>query len=182
MKKEKWAIPLIAFTLAGGCLGASVAFATGGQSDPLVSLSYLNQTTLPAIISQIETKATQQQKDMTAQFTADLAKQKTEISQMVGSASGSGGGSTQATYAVVTLSQGQQLKMEVGCEVMLRVGTATVVSGTSPGLIDVATAGERNNGLGLEKNHLYMATIPDRSVKATAATVKVLVRGSYTIV
>ena len=75
----------------------------------------------------------------------------------------------------------QQLKLEVGCEVMLRVGTATVVSNTEPGLIDVTTGGTLGNGKGLEKNHLYMATIADRAVKAGADTVKLLVRGGYTL-
>ena len=64
---------------------------------------------------------------------------------------------------------------------MLRIGSATVVSGTEPGLIDVTTGGTLNNGKALEKNHLYMATIADRAVKAGAATVKLLIRGGYTL-
>ena len=37
------------------------------------------------------------------------------------------------------------------------------------------------SGKALVKNHLYMMTISDRGVRATAATVKLLVRGGYTI-
>ena len=55
------------------------------------------------------------------------------------------------------------------------------MSGTEPGLIDVTTGGTLNNGKALEKNHLYMATIADRAVKAGAATVKLLIRGGYTL-
>ena len=89
-----------------------------------------------------------------------------------------GGG---ASYAVVTLTKGQQMHMEIGCEVMLRIGTAQCVSPSSPGLIDVTIGESVNNGAALTVNHLCMATIAGRSVKATANTVKVLVRGAYTI-
>ena len=36
-------------------------------------------------------------------------------------------------------------------------------------------------GAALVQNHLYMMTVEGRGVKATAATTKLLVRGSYTI-
>ena len=84
-------------------------------------------------------------------------------------------------FVLVTLSSGQTLKGEVGTEVMLRVGTASCTGSSTPGLIDTTTAGTIDNGAALTKNHLYMMTIEDRGVKAIAATVKMLVRGSYTI-
>lgn len=84
-------------------------------------------------------------------------------------------------FVLVTLSNGQTLKGEVGTEVMLRVGTATCTATSSPGLIDTTSAGTLDNGKALTKNHLYMMTIEDRGVKATASTVKLLVRGSYTV-
>lgn len=70
---------------------------------------------------------------------------------------------------------------DIGCEVMLRIGTAVCVTPSAPGLIDETTAGTLNNGGALVQNHLYMMTIENRAVRATAATTKLLVRGSYTI-
>ena len=64
---------------------------------------------------------------------------------------------------------------------MLRIGTASCVSPSNPGLIDETSGGTLNNSGALVQNHLYMMTIEGRGVKATAATVKVLVRGGYTI-
>ena len=64
---------------------------------------------------------------------------------------------------------------------MLRVGTANCVSPSSPGLIDETDASILESGKALTKNHLYMMTIDERGVKATAATTKLLVRGGYTI-
>ena len=80
-------------------------------------------------------------------------------------------------FVLVTMSKGQTLKGQVGTEVMLRVGTAS----SAPGLIDTSSASTLDNGAALAKNHLYMMTIEERGVKATAGTVKLLVRGSYTV-
>ncbi len=77
----------------------------------------------------------------------------------------------------MTLSKGQTLTGDIGCEVMLRVGTASCVSPSSPGLIDETTAGTLNNGGALVTNHLYKMTIEGRGVKAGSATTKLLVRG-----
>ena len=41
--------------------------------------------------------------------------------------------------------------------------------------------GSLDSGGRLEKNHLYLVTIEGGGLKATASTVKVLARGSYTI-
>ncbi len=84
-------------------------------------------------------------------------------------------------FVLVTMKKGETLKGTVGTEVMLRVGTATCTASSAPGLIDTTSAGSIDNGAALSKNHLYMMTIEERGVKATAATVKVLVRGTYTV-
>ena len=82
---------------------------------------------------------------------------------------------------MVTLSQGQSLVGEVGCEVMLRVGSALCGSPDSVGLIDTTSGSVLGSGQPLEANHLYMVTISGRSVTASAPVVKVLVRGPYSI-
>ena len=78
------------------------------------------------------------------------------------------------------MSQGQTMTLEVGCEVLLRVGTATVKAGDSPALIDLSSAGTIENGAALTKNHLYLSTIAGRTITASG-TVKVLVRGGYAL-
>ncbi|MEI3305433.1 MAG: hypothetical protein V8R40_05020 [Dysosmobacter sp.] len=40
---------------------------------------------------------------------------------------------------MVTLSNGQTLKGDIGCEVMLRVGSAVCVYPSNPGLVDEST-------------------------------------------
>ena len=91
------------------------------------------------------------------------------------------GASAASNFTVVTLTSEQVLTGDIGCEVMLRVGTAVCVSPSSPGLIDETAATALNNGSALVQNHLYMMTIEGRGVRATAGTTKLLVRGSYTV-
>ena len=84
-------------------------------------------------------------------------------------------------FVLVTMNKGQTLKGQVGSEVMLRVGTAVCTASSAPGLIDTSSASTLDNGAALAKNHLYMMTIEERGVKATAGTVKLLVHGGYTV-
>lgn len=169
---KKWMIRLGAGALAAGCLVMGAALAAGDQDDPLVTLSYLNQTAIPQIVEQVEDRTAQRQEELEESF-------RTQLSQY--QQGGQGGGSASAGYTLVTLAQGQGMRLEVGCEMLLRVGSASVQADSSPALIDLSTGGTVNSGASLEKNHLYMSTIEGRTLSADAATVKVLVRGGYTV-
>ncbi len=166
MKKRSWLAPLLVVVMIFGAMNMTVSVAAepGSDQDPLVTLSYLNDTFLNTVLEKVDQK---------------IAARNTEIvKQLGGQASGV---ESANTFSVVTLTQGQILTGDIGCEVMLRVGTAVCVSPSAPGLIDETSAGTLNNGGALEKNHLYMMTIEGRGVQATAATTKLLVHGTYTI-
>ena len=173
MKKQKrMAAGLLAAVLVTAAVGS--AFAAGDKSDPLVTLSYLEQTVIPAIVQQAEKAADSKKTALTAKFDKKLAEYEKQLNN-----SSSGGDS--ATYSVVTLGQGQQLKLEVGCEVMLRIGSAMAHGADSPVLVDTTSASSLEDGGALERNHLYMATITGNGITAASATVKVLICGSYTV-
>lgn len=150
--KEKRNIRAFALMLALAAALAvfSAAEEAGSQGDPLVTLSYLNETFLPKILGQVDAK--------------------------LGT-----GKSTGDAFTVVTLGRDQSLRLDIGCEVMLRVGSASCGADSAPGLIDETSGKTLEGGGALEKNHLYMATVEGRAVRAAADTVKVLVRGSYTV-
>ena len=168
MKKNRWVLRLVSLLAISCVLSTTVSLAAeaGSTGDPLVTLSYLNETFLGNILSAVDQK---------------IAARNSQIVQQLGGSVSTGGTSTASTFTVVTLSNGQTLTGQIGCEVMLRVGTAACVSPSSPGLIDETAATTLNNGGALVQNHLYMMTIEGRGVRATAATTKLLVRGSYTI-
>jgi hypothetical protein len=174
---KRRALPaLLALTLL---LGTGAALATGGnKTDPLITLSYLEDTVVPEILAKLNTDTKNLNKDLKADLAAQIDVYESDMEQLLkaGSATGSD------TYVLITLSKGQSMALDVGCEMMLRVGTVTVNAATSPALIDVTTGGSINSGASLEKNHLYMSTIPDRTLASTTETAKLLVRGGYTIV
>jgi hypothetical protein len=172
-KRNRWIA--LALTLALVAVGTGAALAASGDSkDPLVTLSYLEETAIPEIVEQVEKNTQEKQEQLSQEFAEEIA----SLQQNGGGSSGTSG----AGYTLVTLADGQKLSLDVGCELMLRVGSASVQAATSPALIDIATAGTIDSGASLTKNHLYMATIADRTVTATGGTAKLLVRGGYQIV
>lgn len=164
MKKNRWLLRMAVLLALSVLLNITVTMAAGtagSSQDPLVTLSYLNDTFLNSVLQRVDQKIAARN------------------SQLLGGQSGDG--SAASNFTVVTLSSGQTLNGGLGCEVMLRVGTAVCVAPSAPGLIDETAAVTLNNGGALVQNHLYMMTIEGRGVRATAATTKLLVRGGYTI-
>ena len=169
MKKNRWFLRMLALLALCGTLSMTVSLAAeaGSSGDPLVTLSYLNDTFLSSVLAKVDQKI--------------AARNSQIVQQMGGETPAAGGTGVSASFTVVTLSSGQTLTGDIGCEVMLRVGSAACVSPSSPGLIDETSGGTLNSGGALVQNHLYMMTLEGRGVKATAATTKLLVRGGYTI-
>lgn len=162
MKKNRrlsWLLAIIAVFAALSITAFAVE--PGSSSDPLVTLSYLEDVFFDKIMDEVDERIATRNKDIAKEVT--------------------GTSGTADAFAVVTLTNGQVLTGEIGCEVMLRVGSAVCTSPSAPGLIDETSATTLNNGGALQQNHMYMMTIENRGVKATSATVKVLVRGGYTI-
>lgn len=164
---KKWKIAAAAACV---CFLFTVAYAAnaGGANDPLVTLSYLNTTFSKQVQGMVDQTVDQRRAEMEDALAKVLEQGGT----------GTAGGNV---FSVVTLSQGQTLVGDVGCEVMLRVGSATCGASDSVGLIDTTSGGVLGTGAALSQNHLYMVTIAPRWITASSATVKVLVRGPYTI-
>lgn len=178
MKKmdKRWTIRLSAAALSAVLLGTMAALAAGGdQTDPLVTLSYLDQTAIPQIVKQVEEQTAAKQEELEQK----LADQITQYLAQAGSGAGTPS-SGSASFTLVSLSSGQVMSLGVGCEILPRIGTVTVRANTSPALIDTSTGGTVSSGAALTANHLYMATIADRTLTASG-DVKLLVRGSYSI-
>ena len=164
MKKNGRLSRMAALVLVMAALSIT-AFAAdpGSENDPLVTLSYLKETFYTSIMKEVDEK---------------IDARNTQIAAQV---SGTSSAAAADTFTVVTLTDGQILKGDIGCEVMLRVGSAVCVSPSSPGLIDETDASILNSSGALVKNHLNMMTLEDRGGKATAATTELLVRGGYAI-
>lgn len=175
---KKWKIAAAAacvcFLLTAGY--AANSGPAGSANDPLVTLSYLNGAFAKQVQAMVDDAVTARKAELEQALGNAAAGNGSAPANPGASTAGSG-----SAFAVVTLSRGQALVGDVGCEVMLRVGSATCGSPGTVGLIDTTSGDNLANGGALATNHLYMVTIDGRSVTATSDTVKVLARGPYTI-
>lgn len=158
MKKTKLVLLILVVAVLSGSFGAYAATTFGTQSDPLVTVSYLTDTLTPTINSEIESSISKAIESMEYSFSNEIA-------------------NATGTYELVTLSSGQTLVGNAGCEVLFRDGTAKAV-GT---LVDVSSGGAVSANSSLTKNHLYLCSDEDDGLVASTA-VTLLVRGTYTIV
>ena len=158
MKRRRTARAAACLLLVGTVLTAFVAIAAdvGSQGDPLVTLSYLNDTFLGQVLSEVDQKLAQRDQDLTAQFEREL---------------------------LLREQSGQTLTGEAGCQVLLRAGAALCVSPgrSTPGLVDLTDGGTVNDGGALVQNHLYLMT-DSRGVTASGGPVTLLVLGEYVLV
>lgn len=183
MKRVHWLARLALLMLVSYALllvSVMAAGSAGSESDPLVTLSYLNDTFMTQMLGKVDEKLAARDKELSDKLDAQVRQDMQKLSEQYGSGTGGNTGRAQ-TFTVVDIEQGKTLYGEIGCEVMLRVGSATCVTPSAPGLIDETDGTILGGGSALVKNHVYMMTIDERGVKATAASTKVLVRGGYTI-
>jgi hypothetical protein len=179
MDKKSKAIVAAAVIISLAAILCVTIFAasSGTQADPLITLSYLNEKFRPQLLDEIKTEIGKAGTEITAKIDEKLAS---------GGLSSLDNGSSPTVddadaFAVVTLARGQTLKCAVGTELLLRIGTATASGASAPALVDETSGASAAIGASLEANHMYLVTIEGNGASATAATVKILVRGTYTI-
>lgn len=154
-RKKRFLICALAAVLLLGGAGVYAASSYGSQSDPLITRSYLEQVLTPDIEELVREEL-------------DAALVDYEMS-------------AGDEFIVLTLTQGQKLTCGVGCEIMLRIGTAKATGADYPVLVDTTNGESVASGTALTANHLYMITIKGNGITATASTVKVLIKGEYTV-
>ena len=113
--------------------------APGTDDDPLVSLSYITDTLIPEIHSYVDAK----------------------ISKTGNTSTGE-----QSVFKVVDVKKGQMIKCGDGCEMILRMGSGTIVASDKGGISDVTTGIDLGQGEDMPANHMLIAPLGDgRGVK-----------------
>ena len=146
----------------------------GTQENPFITLNYLNNNFRPQIMAEVRNM----EDELKRVFNERITELEAQIDAGQGSQATSPGSADK--FSVVTLSRGQSLTCSVGTEIMLRVGTATG-QGSAPVLVNYTTGETLAAGAELSTNHMYLVTIEGNGIRATADTVRVLVRGEYSI-
>lgn len=204
MKQKKWKAITSAVLLAALVVVGAFAIAAeyGTSEDPLVSLSYINNVLAPQISEKVDEIIAEKTDSLSSDLDAKINSISGEIDDKIAQytsknadelindafvasvaekvAGKVGGDSSSATFSLVKIKKGQTITAKVGCEALLRLGSASCVSSGTPGLIDMTTGGDLAGGKSLEKNHLYLCTVDGRGIKATSDAT-LLVRGPYTI-
>lgn len=153
MKTKKFKVATIILCLAL-CFSAVLA-EPGGNDDPLISQSYIENVLMPSIKQYVESRITD-----------------------VNSGSGSG---TAESFKVVEVKKDQKLICSAGTELILRMGTATIIATEKGGLADTTAGFDLANNSAMPANHLLIVPVADgRGIKATS-DVLVMVKGGYTL-
>jgi hypothetical protein len=199
---KKWSIwltcVLVAVMMIAG-LGV-IAAEYGSQSDPLVTLSYIEKVLLPNAqkdvdktvsnaIEEFEDALTDSDKTIQSYIDKKLRSfasgdvDEELIDAIAASVLEQAGGSVTAgevSWSVIQVPAGSTVVCEVGVQAILRVGQATCVAAGTPGFIDLSNGETLENGGALAANHLYTASIQGRGIY-TAQGCTLLIAGSYTI-
>lgn len=204
MINRKWKVTLgillLTVLFAAGYFALAAEY--GSQEDPLVTLSYITDVVSPGTLKKVDEEITAKMEsfqksleDKMTQFssemdnkiasgavsdTPDPALVDAVADQVLKKLQESGSSSQAADWQLIDFAKDKTITMSIGTEVLLRIGSANVVSSGTPGLINLTSATEANNGAALEKNSLYIVTIEGRGIKATA-NCKILIRGTYTM-
>lgn len=155
MKRNRWTRRLAcAFLVMGTIAGVALAVGTqGSQSDPLVTLSYLNEVAVPDILKQVDEKID------------------ARTDELMGQGQGIG-----AAFATVEAAAGKSLSLSSGSQFLVRSGTVS----SSDALLDL-TSGTTWGGVGgLSANHLYMAVGEGQKITVSSAAI-LMVQGKYTL-
>ncbi len=178
------------------------------ESDPLVSLSYIDQVLTPAIDKKIadmsiviEKKLEEKNKGIDEQLKLctdainslkeklDVLEQentalRTEMQTLQDANSVLSQRVEENQYKVEFLPKGTKLLAESSCEIILRTGSAIVVSITINGINDISTGEELMNAESVPLYHSLL--VPrggdGRGIQITSNDAYVMVRGAYTIV
>lgn len=175
--KKKLLITLGVVVAVAFISGVSILAAStfGTTNDPLVTLSYLTQKFKPQIMSEVSADISAAKASLEPILDAEVDSFKDDIESKLSDTTVESVG-----FTLVTLSKNQTVTCEVGAELLLRIGTATG-AGSSPALVDSTSGSTLSAGGALTANHMYMVTIQGNGVKATASTVKILIRGTYIV-
>lgn len=168
MKKRILTIALVILLMAGVSIGtwAIATSSYGTSSDPLITLSYLNDTLMPQILADFQTEMDEKVGELTAEFESQIRELEGRLSQY------SGGD----VFAALSLRAGQSVTCQEGTEIMLRSGAAEAWSELSD-----LTSGESLASSGaLIKNHMYVVVSAGGGL-GIKSDVVILIRGTYTV-
>ena len=88
----------------------------------------------------------------------------------------------ETSFKLVELTRGQKIVCGEGCELILRMGDATIFATKLGGLSDVTAGVDLSNGMTMPLNHHLIVPVGDgRGITSNVDALLVLVKGNYVI-
>lgn len=146
--------------IATFCMLSAVVLAEpGGSDDPLISKSYIENQVIPQLKQYVESRLAE-----------------------TGNTGGAGGTEAAASkFNVVNVSAGQQVICSAGTELILRMGSASIIATEKGGIADTTDGYDLSDGVAVPSNHLLIVPVSDgRGVKATDDII-LMIKGGYTV-
>lgn len=168
MKNKKLTQAVVLVTSVVALSG--IILATGSDSDPLVTLSYLEETVTPALKAEAQAQAQESVLQLESSINQEIAGLKDSITQSPTS--------TDGQFYLVELAKGETLQINQGTQVVLRSGTATAAASGNPVMMSLTEGGSVDSGHSLVANHLYLSTQSTGTVAASADCL-LMVCGGY---
>ena len=157
MKKRIIYSTVLVFLLIFAVLTANIVTAEpGGEDDPIISLSYIQETVIPELKAYVDAK----------------------IASISGNSGSSGKGSA---FEVVEINQGQKLIADAGTELILRMGKGTIIATEKGGIADTTAGYDLPNLTEMPSNHLLIVPLADGRGFVAQTNVIVMVKGGYSI-
>lgn len=154
MKKK-----IMAICAAGILIVCAVAFAAepGSSDDPLISKSYIENVLMPQIYSYID--------------------------NALSSINSNGSGAESSKFEVVNVRAGQEVIGGAGTEMILRMGSGSIIGSLRGGVADTTAGIDIAGGENMPANHLLIVPLGDgRGVKISDFGDAILmIKGSYEI-
>lgn len=174
---KRGTIIILTTLILGGCLVGLTA--AGSREDPLIPLSYLNNSYLPNITKKISEKV-----DTAAQAAYQIVlnrmseKQQDYLSQMGGRTAGE---ADEVIPSDRRVKWGDVITLPTGADIMLLAGSS-VASYSSGAVIDLTTGKMVSSGEALTVNHRYLAAENTRAqISITSDTAVIRIGGDGAI-
>ncbi len=200
MKKYSvWLASIMVALLMVAGLGA-IAAEYGSQSDPLVTLSYIEQVLLPQAKEDVDDQVA----DSVEAFEEALAEENStvrsyidrklrsfssgkvdeelirEIVKAVVEQQDDLSSGQDASWTVITVPAGGSVICSSGVQAVLRSGQAVAVTDLTNGLIDLSNGETLANGGVLIPNHLYTSAVQGHGIYVTMDCT-LMIAGNYTV-
>lgn len=153
--KPKILIPAAVGAALIGLTAVAVIATPGDGNDPIVTLSYINDTVIPSLKEYVDSKIT--------------------------SAPQTPAGSS-SSYNLVNVKAGQKIIGSEGTEFVLRMGSGTIVATANGGVADLTDGTDLTDGSPIPANHNLLSPKNDSRGLRMSTDGILLIKGTYTVI